>query len=223
MHPLPCLNPHCSSHIWPYCTFSASPNSSTEHSAVQLINYTEQTNTFLVTTTILITFPFLQGHTCTTPVHRCYPHIKTYAYERKRPSNILTNPSNTVIPPFFKYSTGNPSTLESYPLSFHSLPHSPPPSNCSFIQFSQQWQPPIANNIYIYYIVINNNNNNDNNNNIPCRRAAGKQVVTREDLPVLWLETRPGEPPPRTGIPPALTTLVLQDFLDSPGGSLHPR
>ena len=55
-----------------------------------------------------------------------------------------------------------------------------------------------------------------------CAAGAGKQVATCDDHTVSWLETRPGERHSKTGIPPALATLTLQDFLDKPGNTSLP-
>lgn len=44
-----------------------------------------------------------------------------------------------------------------------------------------------------------------------------KKIPNSEDYTVSWLETRPGDPHPKTGIPPTLFLLSAIDFLHKPG------
>jgi hypothetical protein len=46
-----------------------------------------------------------------------------------------------------------------------------------------------------------------------------KIIPENIDFNVYWLETRQGRPHPKTGIPPSLYTLKLEDFLVCPGMS----
>lgn len=44
-----------------------------------------------------------------------------------------------------------------------------------------------------------------------------KQLPSAEDYTTSWLETRPGDPHLKTGIPPALLVISATDFLHKPG------
>jgi hypothetical protein len=46
-----------------------------------------------------------------------------------------------------------------------------------------------------------------------------KIIPENIDFNVYWLETRQGKPHPKTGIPPSLYTIKLEDFLVRPGMS----
>ena len=116
MPPLPRLNPHCSYPI----AHSAPAITRLIYIYIELINYVQQTR---VTTFILVTFPFVQGHsTCTTPVDRYYPHIKTCIQVSL---TILTLP--------YHLSLNTPleihANLEPHSILFHSLPISFHPPN----------------------------------------------------------------------------------------------
>ena len=45
----------------------------------------------------------------------------------------------------------------------------------------------------------------------------GRLIPELSDYAIHWVETRPGQPSPKTGIPPSLYTLTLTDFLSHPG------
>lgn len=47
-----------------------------------------------------------------------------------------------------------------------------------------------------------------------------KTIPETTDFNVYWFETRPGKPHPKTGIPPSLYTLKIEDFLIGPGNSI---
>lgn len=47
-----------------------------------------------------------------------------------------------------------------------------------------------------------------------------KTIPETTDFNVYWFETRPGKPHQKTGIPPSLYTLKIEDFLIGPGNSI---
>ena len=44
-----------------------------------------------------------------------------------------------------------------------------------------------------------------------------KQMPNADDYSSSWLETKPGDLHPKTGIPPSLLTISAYDFLHKPG------
>ena len=101
MHPLPCLNPHCSSPI--------------AHSvpALTLLISTQPYN-LLTTLNKLIPLEMLHSYLSPFPFYRGTIHAPRQSIGTtpilKLMFNSLTSHSNTAIPPFFKYSTGNTSS-----------------------------------------------------------------------------------------------------------------
>ena len=92
--------------------------------------YTHQTNTSRVATFTFVTLPFVQGKGdihifCTIQAPR--QSIGTTPISKLK-FDSRTSHSNTAIPPFFKHSTGNPSSPGASPDSFHSLPPLLPPT-----------------------------------------------------------------------------------------------
>ena len=47
-----------------------------------------------------------------------------------------------------------------------------------------------------------------------------KKLPRPDDFTTSWIETRPGDPHRKTGIPPALFTLSVFDFLHAPGNKI---
>ncbi len=48
-----------------------------------------------------------------------------------------------------------------------------------------------------------------------------KLLPEPSDFSVHWIETRPGKPHAKTGIPPSLYTFRISDFLVQPGNVVH--
>ena len=44
-----------------------------------------------------------------------------------------------------------------------------------------------------------------------------KRLPSVDDFSIPWVETKPGDPHPKTGIPPTFFTATLSDFLEGGG------
>ena len=108
-HLVTCLNPPL---LLP-CCHSVPALTLFINTTVHLTNYTQQTNASRVTSFTLFP-PFLL---CWGTIHTPCLSLGTTPIT-KLAFNSHTIHSNTAIPPFFKHSTGNPSALEPYLISF---------------------------------------------------------------------------------------------------------